>query len=49
LSLVADVNLDGRPEVVAGNTVYKADGAILWRNAGVGDGLAAVANFDADP
>jgi len=49
LSIVADVNLDGQPEVVAGNTVYTAAGAILWRNGRTPDGLNAVANFDADP
>lgn len=49
LSIVADVNLDGHPDVIAGNTVYNANGSILWRNAGIGDGLTAVANFDADP
>ncbi len=31
MSLAADINLDGRPEVIAGNTVYRADGLLLWQ------------------
>ncbi|HEU4412244.1 MAG TPA: HYR domain-containing protein [Polyangiaceae bacterium] len=48
LSVVADLNLDGSPEVVAGNTAYTAAGAILWRNLALPDGYNAVGNFDAD-
>jgi hypothetical protein len=49
LSAVADVDLDGRPEIVAGNAVYEAeDCALKWAN-GRTDGYPAVANFDADP
>lgn len=49
LSVVADINMDGRPEVVAGNTVYdKEFGGVLWQ-APVPDGFNAVANFDDDP
>ena len=48
LSSVADVNLDGFPDVVAGNTVYNADGSIQLAT-GLPDGHGAVANFDADP
>ena len=47
LSLVADVNLDGLPEVVVGSTIYSSTGAIL-HDAGLGAGVNAVANFDAD-
>ena len=47
LSLVADINLDGSPDVVAGNTVYNADGSIQVRFA-LRDGFNAVANFDDD-
>lgn len=49
VSLVSDVNQDSKPDVVAGNTVYKADGTIQSRNAGLPDGYNAVGNFDADP
>jgi len=49
ISAVADVDLDGSLEVIAGPTVYRADGTILWRAVGVPDGFAAVANFDDDP
>ena len=53
MSTVADIDLDGRPEVIAGATAYRADGRVLWRydygDGGVNDGFAAVANFDADP
>jgi hypothetical protein len=47
LSLVSDVNLDGSPDVVAGNTVYRADGTIQAQ-ATPPDGYTAVGNFDAD-
>jgi len=52
LSLVADLDLDGSPEVVAGSTAYRGDGSILWTagcNPPVDDGVDAVANFDDDP
>lgn len=49
ISLIADIDLDGHPEVVAGNTVYRSDGSILWMNEVAGDGFAAVGNFDTDP
>lgn len=59
-SAVADLNLDGRQEVMAGNTLYAHDGAPLWTytytssNSGCQgalpcDGFSAVANFDDDP
>jgi hypothetical protein len=48
ISCVADVDNDGTPNVVTGNTVYSSSGAILFQNAGLPDGLVAVANFDAD-
>ena len=48
LSLVADLDLDGSPEVVAGNTAYRYDGTLYW-SASVTDGFPAVGNFDADP
>src|SRR5205085_2463756 len=50
LSVVADVDLDGSPDVVAGRTVYRADGTILWNAPpSVPDGAPGVGNFDADP
>jgi hypothetical protein len=48
-SLVADVDLDGAMEVVAGPTVYNADGTIKYRNTSLPDGFVATANFDNDP
>jgi hypothetical protein len=60
-STVADVDLDGTPEVIAGNTVYDGPtGALEWTyeytadNSGCQgratcDGFNAVANFDDDP
>jgi hypothetical protein len=57
---VADLDLDGRQEIVAGNTVYNSDGTVRWTFAYTSqnsacsgdlpcDGYNAVANFDADP
>ncbi|MEJ7593850.1 MAG: putative Ig domain-containing protein, partial [Planctomycetaceae bacterium] len=48
LSVVADIDLDGLPEVVAGKSAYRYDGKLLW-NAAITDGYAAVGNFDANP
>lgn len=58
-STVADIDLDGQQEVIAGNTVYAADGSVVWtfnyttNNSPCGgnlpcDGFDAVANLDAD-
>jgi len=47
--LVADLDGDGRQEIVAGNTAYRGDCTILWRNGSVPDGINAVGNFDDDP
>lgn len=58
-STVADIDLDGQQEVIAGNTVYAADGSVKWtfnyttNNSPCGgnlpcDGFNAVANLDAD-
>lgn len=49
LSIVADINLDGKPEIIAGAAAYDNTGRLLWQNATVGDGYAAVGNFNADP
>ena len=57
-SIVVDLDLDGRPEVVAGNTAYvgqgPTQGQVLWRVTNVAgvtiqDGYAAAGNFDDDP
>ena len=60
ISTVADIDRDGRQEVIAGNTVYNFDGSERWTyeytttNSSCGgaldcDGYNAVGNFDADP
>lgn len=43
------VNMDTEPdlEIVAGNTIYKRDGTILWQSADP-DGIPAVGDFDGD-
>ncbi len=60
VSTVADVDLDGHPEVLAGNTAYGFDGTPKWtytyttNNSPCGgdlpcDGFTASGNFDDDP
>ena len=57
---VADIDLDGDQEVIAGNTVYSPDGTVEWTyeyttsnsrcGSSIGcDGFNAVGNFDDDP
>ncbi len=46
-SLVADLDLDGSPEVLVGSTAYHASGGVYW--SGTSGQTAAVANFDEDP
>jgi len=59
VSIVADIDLDNQPEVIAGHTVYSWDGQVEWTysdpsNGGYCqgqlpcDGFAAVGNFDDD-
>jgi hypothetical protein len=50
LSTFADVDgaADGHLELVAGNTVYEADGSILWQRSDIGDGFPAIGDFDGD-
>jgi len=31
---IADLNADGRPEIIVGNTVLNADGSLLWQGEG---------------
>lgn len=46
--VVADLDLDGSLEWVAGNAVYRADGSVLW-STGEEDGYVGVADLDGDP
>jgi len=49
---VADLDLDGRPAVVAGPTAYRLVGGTLtkvWQRADRADGYVGIANFDDDP
>ncbi|RME23368.1 MAG: hypothetical protein D6806_11415, partial [Deltaproteobacteria bacterium] len=59
VSAVADIDLDGKLEIVAGNSCYSHDGTLRWtytyttQNSPCGgklpcDGFDAVANFDSD-
>ena len=48
LSTVADLNLDGSPEIVTGRTAYHADGSIYWHLASLDDGYPAIGNFNDD-
>jgi hypothetical protein len=50
ISVVADLFLDGSPEVVGGNTAYNgATGGILWNNTSIPDGFPAIGEFDGEP
>ena len=61
ISFAADLDLDGTQEVIAGDTIYGADGSVSWQvdygDDGTGcksgglpcDGFNAVGNFDEDP
>ena len=55
-AVIADIDLDGRQEVVAGDSVYRLVGntlEVVWDhdepNQQMVDGFSAVANLDADP
>ncbi|HYS55909.1 MAG TPA: CARDB domain-containing protein [Thermoanaerobaculia bacterium] len=39
--IAVDLNNDGKLEVVAGNTAYRADGTILWQRSDLPDGYTA--------
>jgi subtilase family serine protease/prenyltransferase beta subunit len=43
--IAADVDGDGKLEVVAGNTAYRANGTILWMRGDLPDGLTAAVYF----
>lgn len=53
-STLADLDEDGTLELVAGNTAYRADGAILWNTQALSstvtlrDGFPGVGDFDGD-
>ncbi|MEO2108947.1 MAG: FG-GAP-like repeat-containing protein, partial [Actinomycetota bacterium] len=47
--IVADIDLDGRPEIVHGGRVYGPTGTLDAVNAGVEGGFTAVGNLDGDP
>ena len=49
---VADIDLDGVPELVAGPTAYRLSAgalSIVWRRTDRPDGYVAIANLDDDP
>ncbi|MES1241964.1 MAG: CARDB domain-containing protein [Acidobacteriota bacterium] len=48
ISIVANLDLLGDPEIVTGNTAYHSDGSVSWQ-VPLGDGYPAIGNFDADP
>jgi hypothetical protein len=54
IPVVADLDLDGAPEVVLGSRAYRGDGTLFWTSAvtvpteSAGQ-FVAVGNFDADP
>jgi RHS repeat-associated protein/uncharacterized repeat protein (TIGR01451 family) len=52
ISAVADIDLDGAPELVAGPTAYRLSSGSLtavWRRTDRADGYVAIANLDDDP
>jgi RHS repeat-associated protein len=52
ISAVADIDLDGTPELVAGPTAYRLSNGTLtrvWSRADRPDGYVAFGNFDDDP
>ena len=47
-STVADIDLDGKPEVVGGNIAYNHDGSLLWHDKNTPDGYVAIADLNGD-
>lgn len=51
MSIVANIDLTGDPEVIAGNTIYPSmvtAGSFLYQNTSLPDGFTGVANFEPD-
>ncbi|MDX8377015.1 MAG: CARDB domain-containing protein, partial [Mariprofundales bacterium] len=48
-SIAADINLDGKMELLAGASAHSSTGQLLWQRSDIGDGFTAVANFNDDP
>jgi len=49
-AIAVDLNLDGKQEVVLGNSAYDSAGNLLWENDAITSyGYMAAANFDDDP
>ena len=52
ISCIADIDLDGEVEIIAGNTVYRYTAGTLsvkWENTLLPDGYTAIGDFDNDP
>src|SRR5690606_20904638 len=45
MSIVVDLDGDSVPEILAGNTAYRADGSIYWHRSDLTDGFTAVGDF----
>jgi hypothetical protein len=43
-----DGGADGKMELLAGRTAYKADGTLLWNRTDINDGFPATGDFDGD-
>lgn len=52
IPIVADINLDGQPEVISGGSVYSITGELMWQlmvdGVHVHTRFSAIGNFDAD-
>ncbi len=46
LSTFADLNKDGKQELLAGNVAYRIDGSKLWQDGSLPNGLPGVGDFD---
>lgn len=48
-AIAVDLNLDDYQEIIVGASAYDYQGNLLWQNDIVGDGFAAIGNFNDDP